>query len=137
MNIIVDHNPSPSDNDIIKEGLIKTYEARFGDRDKPFSIFLKDSQGKVCGGLQAFMDKESIYIEALWIPDSLQNRKFGSKLLHTAEQEAIKNGCLYALVDTWDFQAEPFYLKNGYERIAEIPRYWRNHSKLFLRKKLS
>jgi hypothetical protein len=41
-------------------------------------------------------------------------------LLYTAEQEAIKNGCVFSTVDTWDFQAEEFYLKNGYERIGEI-----------------
>jgi hypothetical protein len=39
-------------------------------------------------------------------------------------------------VDTWDFQAEEFYLKNGYERIGELKNYWHGHSKIFLRKKL-
>ncbi|MCX6994429.1 MAG: hypothetical protein NTY13_01095, partial [Chlamydiae bacterium] len=54
-----------------------------------------------------------------------------------AETEAIKNGCIFCLVGTWDFQAEEFYLKNGYERISELKNYWLGHSKIFLRKNLT
>lgn len=59
-----------------------------------------------------------------------------TKLLDEVEQEAIKNGCVFSLVDTWDFQAEEFYLKKGYERIGELKNYWLGHSKIFLRKNL-
>jgi hypothetical protein len=38
----------------------------------------------------------------------------------------------FSLVDTWDFQAKEFYLKNGYEKIGELKNYWHGHSKLFL-----
>jgi hypothetical protein len=59
--VIVDHKPSKSDNEIVKEGLIKSYEAQFGERDKEFSIFLKSDLGKVFGGIQAiFVQKRSI-----------------------------------------------------------------------------
>lgn len=65
--VIVDHNPSQSDNDVVKEGLIKSYEAQFGERDKELSIFLKNDSGKVFGGIQAMFDSEAIYIKALWV----------------------------------------------------------------------
>ncbi len=134
--IVVDHNPSQSDNEVVKEGLIRSYEAQFGERDKEFSIFLKSDSGKVVGGIQAMFDSEAIYIEALWIEENLRKQGYGKKLLATAEREAIENGCRFSLVDTWDFQAEKFYLKNGYEKIGELANYWHGHSKLFLRKKL-
>jgi ribosomal protein S18 acetylase RimI-like enzyme len=134
--VIVDHTPSHSDNDVVKEGLIKSYEAQFGERDKELSVFLKNDLGKVFGGMQAMFDSEAIYIEALWIEDNLRKQGYGRKLLAAAEEEAVKNGCRFSLVDTWDFQAEEFYLKNGYEKIGELKNYWHGHSKLFLRKKL-
>jgi GNAT superfamily N-acetyltransferase len=134
--VIIDHAPSQSDNDVVREGFIKSCEAILGERDKPFSIFLKNDSGKVFGGIQAFMDTESIYIDVLWVEESLQKQGYGTTLLGAAEQEAIKNGCIFSLVDTWDFQAEEFYLKNGYERIGEIKNYWHGHSKIFLRKVL-
>jgi ribosomal protein S18 acetylase RimI-like enzyme len=135
--IVVDHAPSQSDNDVVREGLVKCYEAEFGERDKPLSIFLKSDSGEIFGGIQAFMDTESIYIDALWVQENLRNQGYGAKLLDAAEREAIENGCIFSLVDTWDFQAEGFYLKNGYERIGEIKNYWHGHSKLFFRKKLN
>lgn len=135
--VIVDHSPSPSDNEVVTEGLIRSYEAQFGERDKQFSIFLKNDSGKVFGGIQAFFDTESIYIEVLWVEESLRKQGYGKKMLAAAEGEAVEKGCIFSLVDTWDFQAEEFYLKNGYERIGEIKNYWHGHSKLFLRKKLN
>jgi GNAT superfamily N-acetyltransferase len=132
--IVVDHKPSHSDNEVVREGLIRSYEAQFGERDKQFSIFLKSDSGEVFGGILAMFDSEAIYIEAMWIEENLRKQGYGKKLLTEAEREAIENGCAFSLVDTWDFQAEEFYLKNGYERIGEIKNYWHGHSKIFLRK---
>jgi GNAT superfamily N-acetyltransferase len=131
--VVIDHNPSHSDNEVVREGLIRSYEAQFGERDKQFSIFLKSDSGEVFGGIQAIFDSEAIYIEALWIEENLRKQGYGKKLLIAAEGEAIKNGCIFSLVDTWDFQAEEFYLKNGYVRIGELKNYWHEHSKIFLR----
>lgn len=134
--IIVDYTPSQDDNDVISEGLISSYQEIVGERDKPFSIFLKNNVGKVFGGIQAAYDTESVYIELLWVDENLRKQGYGTHLLQTAEQEAITNGCIYSTTDTWDFQSEEFYLKNGYKRIGEIKNYWLGHSKIFLRKDL-
>ena len=135
--VIIDRNPSQSDIEVVKEGLIRSYEAQFGERDKEFSIFLKSDSGNVFGVIQAMFDSEAIYIEALWIEENLRKQGYGKTLLAAAEREAIENGCRFSLVDTWDFQAEEFYLKNDYEKIGELKNYWHDHSKLFFRKKLN
>jgi GNAT superfamily N-acetyltransferase len=134
--VIIDYAPAEADNAIVSEGIIAFNEKILGERDKAFSIFLKNDLGKVFGGIQAFLGTESIYIDVLWVEENLQKQGYGTKLLDAAEGEAIKNGCLFSLVDTWDFQAEEFYLKNGYERIGELKNYWLGHSKIFLRKNL-
>ena len=134
--VVIDYTPSQADNAIVREGIIAFNEKIIGERDKEFSIFLKNDSGKVFGGIQAFLDSESIYIDVLWVETSLQKQGYGTKLLGAAEQEALKNGCIFSLVDSWDFQAEGFYLKKGYERVGVIKNYWHGHSKIFLRKKL-
>lgn len=134
--VVIDYAPRLIDNDVIQEGLIAFNEKIIGERDKAFSTFLKDDSGKVFGGIQAFLGTESIYIDLLWVDENLQKQGYGTKLLDAVEQEAIRNECVFSLVDTWDFQAEEFYLKNGYHRIGELKNYWHGHSKLFLRKKL-
>lgn len=132
--VVVDYAPSVTDNAVVTEGITASIENIIGGRDTAFSVFLKNDAGNVFGGIQAFLDTESIYIDVLWVAKSLQKQGYGTKLLLAAEQEAIQNGCMYSLVDTWDFQAEVFYLKNGYERIGEIKNYWHGHAKIFLRK---
>lgn len=135
--IIVDHDPSQADNDVLREGLITWYEREMNEtRDKEFSVFLKNDFGKIVGGIQAQFDTESVYLQALWVDKKLRKQGFGTKLIHAAEQEAVKYGCIFSILDTWDFQAEGFYLKNGYERMGEIKKYWREHSRIFLRKTL-
>ncbi|HSW71791.1 MAG TPA: GNAT family N-acetyltransferase [Chlamydiales bacterium] len=136
MKVVVDYDPSKIDNEVISEGIIASNAQILGERDKEFSIFLKDDSGKVLGGLQAYMDSESIYIDTLWIKEKFQGKGYGSKLLNRVEQEALKNKCKYLTVDSFDFQAEGFYLKNGYERIGEVKNYWLGHSKITLRKLL-
>ncbi len=137
LKIAIDHNPSQFDNDTVMEGLISSNERVMGEpRDKEFSVFLKNDSGNVFGGIQAHFDKESVYIEALWVDEKLRKQGYGSKLMNAAEQEAIKHGCIFSITDTLDFQAEDFYLKNGYQRMGEIKKYWYEHSRFFLRKVL-
>jgi len=135
--VVVDYAPTEADNAVVREGIVAFNENVLGERDKAFSIFLKNGQGKVFGGIQAFMGTESIYIDVLWVEGNLQKQGYGKQLLDTAEREAVKNGCVFSAVDSFDFQAEEFYLKNGYKRVGELKNCWFGHSKFFLRKDLS
>jgi len=136
LKVVVDYDPSQADNAVVSEGIIAFNAHILGERDKKFSIFLKNDSGIVFGGIQAFLDSESVYIDTLWVEERLQKKGYGTKLLEAVEREAIKNGCKYLTVDSWDFQAVKFYLKNGYERIGEVENYWLGHTKITLRKKI-
>lgn len=132
--VVVDYAPTEIDNAVVREGITAFNEKRVGERDKTFSIFLRDDSGKIFGGVQVFLGTESVYTDVLWVEESLQKQGYGTKLLDAVEREALRNGCRVSLVDTWDFQAEGFYLKKGYERIGELKNYWLGHSKIFLKK---
>ena len=137
LNIIVDHTPTYTDNNTVLEGLIRFNEKIMGEpRDKNFSVFLKDNVGGVFGGIQAHFDRRSVYIEVLWVHENFRQQGYGKKLLEATEQEALQKGCLISIVDTLGFQAEEFYLKNGYECMGEIKNYWSTYSRIFLRKHL-
>ncbi len=43
--------PSETDNAVVREGIIAFNEKLLGERDKTFSIFLKDPLGNVFGGI--------------------------------------------------------------------------------------
>lgn len=137
--ITVDHSPKDADIEFIRNGLIQSTKSVLGSDDfmeKTFSVLLKDENNTIYGGISARFDLESVYIDMLWVNEISRNQGYGTKLLNTAEGEALKLGCRYSTLDTYSFEAEEFYLKNGYKRLGEIKNYWLHHSKIFLRKNL-
>jgi len=78
-------------------------------------VFKRDGQGKQLAGLIASKKGNWLCIDFLWVSDSLRASGVGTDLMYAAEQHARIKGCRYALVDTFSFQALPFYQKNGYQ----------------------
>lgn len=137
--IVIDHEVKDSDIEFIRDALVAHTKKVLGHTDfleKQFSVLLQDENHNICGGTITRFDTESAYIDSLWVDDSLRNQGYGTKLLNAAENEARKLGCRYSTVDTYSFQAEGFYLKNGYEHLGEIKNYYLHYSKIFLRKKI-
>lgn len=137
--IAIAHEENEAANAIIQEGMIEFTTKVLGQTgflEKPFSVLLTDESKKIHGGVLAKFDSESVYIDMLWVEENLRHQGYGTKLLIATENEASKLGCRYSTLDTFSFQAEQFYLKNGYERLGEVKNYYLNHSKIFLRKKL-
>ena len=59
-----------------------------------------------------------------------------TQLMSAAETEARRRGCHHALLDTFDFQARPFYEQLGYVAFGELEDFPRGHSRYFLSKHL-
>lgn len=136
LKLITDYNPSQNDNGIVRAGIINFNDTILGYKSKTLSIFLKDEEESIHGGIFTWLDTDSIYIEVLWIDEKYRGQGYGTKLLRAVEDEGKRNGCRFCTLDTFGFQAEEFYLKSGYERLGEIQNYIRKHSRIFLRKNL-
>lgn len=136
LKMTVDYNPSLDDNKVIRTGIINFNDSALDYPSSSFSIFLKDDEKNIHGGVIAWLDSDSIYIEILWVDEKLRGQKYGTKLLFTAKDEGRKTGCRFCTLDTFGFQAENFYVKNGYRQIGEIKNYIREYSRIFLRKSL-
>jgi ribosomal protein S18 acetylase RimI-like enzyme len=59
-------------------------------------------------------------VNYLWVAAEERSRGLGRELLLTAEVEALKRGCLRAMLNTYSFQAPDFYQRLGYRIIATI-----------------
>ena len=51
--VIVDHRPSETDNNVINNGVFEAHAGLVGERDKSFSVFLKNNVGEIFGGIRA------------------------------------------------------------------------------------
>ncbi|EYE84771.1 acetyltransferase, partial [Salmonella enterica subsp. enterica serovar Heidelberg str. 29169] len=77
--------------------------------------------GEMVGGLIADRKGPWLCIDYLWVSESARNCGLGSKLMAMAEKEGLRKGCVHGLVDTFSFQALPFYEKQGYILQMSLP----------------
>ena len=80
----------------------------------PIALYVREAQGKIRGGLTGFLAWDWLSVDLLWVDAALRGQGYGSELLATAEQVARDSGCVAVRLDTYDFQARPFYERHGY-----------------------
>lgn len=116
MDINITHEVTPLDAEELFAGL-RSYNAQFIDTAPrgQLGVYCRDEAGVMTGGLIASRKGLWFCIDYLWVSQQARGNGLGRKLVSKAEQEAIKMGCVHALVDTFSFQAAPFYEKQGYE----------------------
>jgi len=123
----------------VREGLFRFNKNKASNLEppKPIPIFMRDRKNRVVGGVIGYVYDGWLHIDLLWIEESFRNRGNGTKLLKMIENEAVKCGCRYVDLDTFSFQARPFYEKHGYTVFATLDNCPEGHSKYFLKKKLA
>ncbi len=91
--------------------------------------------GSIGGGLWSHTLFGWLHIEMMVVPEAMRFRGLGSGLLAAAEAEARSRGCLGAIVDTFSFQAAPFYRKMGFEQYAALEDCPHGYQRLFFKKR--
>ncbi|SON52492.1 GNAT family N-acetyltransferase [Vibrio tapetis] len=121
MIIEVTHHPEKKDIEILYKGLSEFNKDFFPDlSERPIALFLRDSNGQVEGGLTGRLHYNSLHIQRLWLSSSIRGKGLGAKILSLAEKEARKHEAQHIFLDTYNFQAPQFYLKQGF---TEVGRY--------------
>ena len=103
---------------------------------QPFSVFIKDEQQKVWGGISGTTFYGSLYIDSLWIETSLRRQGWGKRLVHEAEQIGKERGARFVTLHTMDWEAFPFYEKLGYAIEFTRNGYDKDSTMFLLRKEL-
>ena len=130
---------SPALDDInAVERILGAYNRQMGLPGwQSLTLVLRDATGTVVGGLRGNTGWEWLYVDTLAVAEELRGQDWGTRLLAAAEQEAVRRGCHSAYLDTFDFQALPFYQKQGYAIFGTLPHFPGEHTRYFLQKALS
>lgn len=97
---------------------------------------IKD-QGAVIAGIDAFLYHWKIlFIDVLFVEEAYRGQNLGSALLAHTESIATQLGSTLAHVDTFDFQAKDFYLKQGYTIFGTLEDCPPGHERYYLKKVL-
>lgn len=127
----------PPHDDIaeLKAALHGSTPTRADDGYRTLAVLHHDEDGLV-GGLAGYTHFSWLYVEQFWVAESQRGTGIGSALLRTAEEEARRRGCRGVWLDTYSFQARPFYEAHGYRLFGELTDYPPGHAKYFLTKAL-
>ena len=101
--------------EVLNDGLDRYNTAVTGfEAYYPVAFFLKTGDGEVLGGLHGHIWGGWLSVRVFWIAAPLRRGGHGRRLLRAAEALAKERGCVGAYLDTFGFQARPFYEKEGY-----------------------
>ena len=129
---------SEDDRRKVMDGLLAHNKAQTGDINyENLNFVLRDANGEVVGGLLGEVYWGWLHVDILWVDERFRKGGLGQKLMDAAEHEAAQRGCHSAFLDTFSFQALPFYLKLGYEIFGELTDFPPGHGRYFLKKKLT
>jgi len=114
-SISLEAEPQPGDMNILVKGLLEFNQNQTGGA-APEYLFatVRNEQGSVIGGLLGATYLGWLQVQIVWLPATLRGHNYGTELMALAEGEAIRRGCSQSFVETYSFQALPFYEKCGY-----------------------
>lgn len=104
---------------------------------KKLTLLLRDETGKVLGGLDAHTYYGWMFVENLAVDESIRGSGWGGKLLEAAHAEALRRDCKNVWLDTFSFQALPFYQKMGYTLFGTLDDFPPGHKRYFLQRSLA
>lgn len=99
---------------------------------RTLAVLLSDPvTDEVVGGLWGRTFWGVCHVDVMFVPEAARGAGLGARVMAAAEAEAIRRGCRLIHLDTYEFQARPFYEKLGYTVFGQLdgpppiyPRYY-------------
>jgi GNAT superfamily N-acetyltransferase len=103
-----------------------------------FAILLRDPDSDdVTGGLYGQFDHGWAFVKLLIVPEAYRGVGLGRQLMEAAEALARRHNCEGMWLDTFDFQARPFYEKLGFTVFGELEAGNHADGRYFLKKRFA
>jgi GNAT superfamily N-acetyltransferase len=135
-DVRIDNEVSAADEAAVVRGLLAFNEGWIGpSNDQPVRFVARDDLG-VIGGLLGHTRWNWLYVAKLWVDERGRGQGIGTQLLAAAEELACTRGCTDASLDTFEYQARPFYEKLGYQLFGTLDGYPPGYRQFYLRKRL-
>jgi len=138
LTLQLDENPSEDEPRQVVDGVRAFNRAAVGrERPRPVASFLRDTDGRIVGGVHGELWGTSVHIAAVWVAEGYRGKGHGSALLRAVEEYSAGRGHSLAYVETTSFQARPFYESLGYRVFGELPGIAEGCTMFFLKKDLT
>lgn len=127
------------DIDVVRSGLVASNRVATGRAAGylPFVFHLIDpDSGAPVGGAVGHGAFDWVFVELLHVPETLRGQGHGSRLMQAVEQFATDHRQAGIWLDTFSFQARPFYEKLGYTTFGTLEGHPRGSARYFMQKRL-
>ena len=136
--LALEAQPTAADLTTINRWIVDYNLAQVGDHWKGrLTILARDQHQNLVGGITGFTDRDWLRIEILVVQEDHRRSCIGTRLLRAAEDEAQRRGCHSAWLDTFSFQALPFYQQHGYHIFGALEQYPATETRYVVRKALA
>jgi GNAT superfamily N-acetyltransferase len=137
-SILLTGTPPAAAREVIAQGLTDFNQQLLGpSQAEPLALLLQAADGTVLGGMWARTSRRWLFVDLLFVPETLRRRGLGRDLLARAETEAMRRGCIGAWLETVSGQARELYERCGYKAFGELADYPPGNTRAFLMKRWS
>ena len=138
VRITLDTSPSPADVAALGAGLTQHSLPFTGEPGfRPIAVFAHDETDELVGGVQGVINWTWLHVALFWVSEAHRHGGLGSTLLAAIERAGRERRCEWAHLDTFSYQARPFYERRGYELFATLDDYPEGHQRYFMKKRLA
>ncbi|CCO48414.1 putative Acyl-CoA N-acyltransferase [Vibrio nigripulchritudo SOn1] len=137
MEFELDLEPSDESISEIRNGLVEHNSQFLNGVERNKIAYYVTEKGEKTAGVTAEIFGSWLLINFLWVDKTCRGSGVGSELLAKLESYAKSKGCTSAMVDTFSFQAKPFYEKLGYECQMTLEQYPVSHARHYFTKQLT
>lgn len=121
----------------ILKGLVAYNRGQIGRRKwKNIAITVRNDAGEIVGGVTGEAWADWLFVQLLWLDEAYRGHDHASRALDALEDEARAFGAKHAYLDTFSFQARPFYEKRGYAVFGTLENYPDAHTRYWMTKEL-
>ena len=103
---------------------------------EPLAVFARDRERKILAGVIGTVNWNWLHVNLMWVSESLRRTGVGRRLMGEIERVAIERGCTHAHLDTFSYQARPFYERLGYRVFGVLDDYPPGQKRVFMEKRL-
>lgn len=138
MEIEITRAPAESDWTALYDALDAFNDEASGvpEPARKLALIVRGADGQPEGGLWAQSYWGWMFVQLLYLAPALLHGGLGSRLLAQAETLARDEGCIGIWLDTFSFQAKPFYERHGYREFGRLPDYPKGAVRHFMAKRL-
>jgi GNAT superfamily N-acetyltransferase len=101
------------------------------------NVFIQSDDGEILGGALGNTWGLWLYVSDVWVDPAIRGMGYATRLMTAIENHAQQRRCSYSYLDTFSFQARPFYEKLGYKVFGTLQDHPKGHTHYFLKKELS